>query len=199
MIIRDKSYASGNLNPEPSASRPDGSIDLYFNTWPKLLLCALLVRGCDCFPGTAETEWGNDSARNVLRTIDRVVYSHSSFCHGVTNPYLILELSFGPFLFAESLNTQTLGESGPMPRASTGRRTCHRHEDTASSRNASRGVFMHACLRVTVVGWTVCLVVRTREISEIHWICDEGVPDPDPWHIYTVVCQLAGTPPSQVV
>ena len=87
-----------------------------------------------------------------IRVYRRKPRSSGGFCHGVTNPYLILDLSFGPFLFAESLNTQTLGESGPMLRASTGRRTCHRHEDMASSRNASRGAFMHACMRVTEVG-----------------------------------------------
>jgi hypothetical protein len=59
-------------------------------------------------------------------------------------------------------------------------------------------------MRVPAVEWTDRLVAMTREISEIHRVCDGGVPDLEiqsiiPGQYVThILSHLAGTPPSRM-
>jgi hypothetical protein len=59
---------------------------------------------------------------------------------------------------------------------------------------------VHACTRPTEGRSTIRLMARAREISEIHWICDESVHGPEiqsVWPVHYTDTQLFGWYPTE--
>lgn len=103
LIMHNKSSSSGNLNPHPSASRAGWPMDMYFSTWPKLLLCVLQARGF-LLSWVRLRENGEKTQLKLFVEPTtawctcifdwRKLRSSGGFCHGVTSPVIFfLDLS----------------------------------------------------------------------------------------------------------